>query len=366
MTTSTALTFTGMASLELGESSVGRVKKLLGALHAAETNESGGKKVSAAAAELTNKFISTVQAIFSALPKPIGWQSFYVNSLPLVTKLDAEVRELAIENEASLVKIEAERKAGAMLGSTLRKGGDRKSNRHRDGLKLADLGIDENQSRRWQTAASVPEKEFRAHVETVLKSGENTCRKPFNPEEAVAIGERIEAVAKTEAQQRQKEGQSKGGKSAGKGRSRDSSGKSFTKPERDNSKRATAVAAKAVGMSHVTYEKAKAVVETCPTGTQAEMAPNWRHSENQTNCLETNTNGIRSAGLEMYTTGIQTPDSPRVEMYTNCIQIIPAEMEPNWFQTRAAETTPSGRQTGSAEMSTICLHSHALQHGGAA
>lgn len=84
--------------LELGESSVGRVKKVLGALHAAETNESGGKKVSAAAAELTNKFVSTVERIFSALPKPVGWQSFYNHSLPLVTKLDAEVRELAIEN----------------------------------------------------------------------------------------------------------------------------------------------------------------------------------------------------------------------------------------------------------------------------
>lgn len=91
---------------------------------------------------------------------------------------------------------------------------------------------------------------------------ENTCRKDFTPEEAVIIGERIEAIAREQARKAQEEGRKNGGGDKRSGKAKEErSGKSFTKAKRDNSKRASAVAAAAVGMSHVTYEKAKEVVE---------------------------------------------------------------------------------------------------------
>ena len=63
-------------------------------------------------------------------------------------------------NRAAELKLRAERKAGSLLSELKLRGGDRKSNRHHERLKLADLSISQNQSRRWQLAASVPEKQF--------------------------------------------------------------------------------------------------------------------------------------------------------------------------------------------------------------
>lgn len=90
---------------------------------------------------------------------------------------------------------------------------------------------------------------------------ENTCRKPFTPEEAVAIGESIEAMARDEARRRQQEGGKQGGETAGRGRATNRDGKTFPKPIRDEESRAMAKVAKVVGMSRPTYERAKAVVE---------------------------------------------------------------------------------------------------------
>jgi hypothetical protein len=67
---------------------------------------------------------------------------------------------LALHNRAAEVKLRAERKAGEFLRSLRLRGGNRKSKRLDAPLKLENLGISRDQSKRWQRVATVTEKEF--------------------------------------------------------------------------------------------------------------------------------------------------------------------------------------------------------------
>src|SRR5882672_7752510 len=67
---------------------------------------------------------------------------------------------LELQNCAAEVKLRAERKAGGLLRSLRLRGGDRKSKRHPAPLKLAELGISRDQSKRWLRIASVSDVEF--------------------------------------------------------------------------------------------------------------------------------------------------------------------------------------------------------------
>lgn len=67
---------------------------------------------------------------------------------------------LELQNRAAEVKLRAERKAGQFLKTLKLRGGDRKSKRHAALLKLEDLGISRDQSKRWQYVATVTEAEF--------------------------------------------------------------------------------------------------------------------------------------------------------------------------------------------------------------
>lgn len=94
-------------------------------------------------------------------------------------------------------------------------------------------------------------------IATLVKAEcqENTCRKAFTPEEAVAIGEAIEAtLPKPEERKAEARRRAKGKKKDG------ASCAILSKPKRDNGKRTASIAAAAVGMSARTYEKAKEVV----------------------------------------------------------------------------------------------------------
>ncbi len=86
----------------------------------------------------------------------------------------------------------------------------------------------------------------------VAERDENTCRKDFTPSEAVAIGERIEALEKPKAEERKQATQAKPG--IGK-----AGGGKLPSPEPSSRKTRDAVG-KAVGMSGKTFEKARAVV----------------------------------------------------------------------------------------------------------
>lgn len=79
---------------------------------------------------------------------------------------------------------------------------------------------------------------------------ENTCRLDFTPSEAVAIGKLLEDFERPKAKERLSEAGRMGGKNKG--------SVNFTDPSRGNTRDKVAAA---VGMSGVTYEKAKAVVE---------------------------------------------------------------------------------------------------------
>ena len=90
---------------------------------------------------------------------------------------------------------------------------------------------------------------------------ENTCRKDFMPEEAVAVGEDLLPLEEKAAKERADEGRKRGGKTAGKGRPKsDSSGETFPQAKEESDRTRDRVA-EAVGMSGRTYEKAKAVVD---------------------------------------------------------------------------------------------------------
>ena len=71
---------------------------------------------------------------------------------------------IELQNKAAELKVRAERKAGQLLAGLNLAGGDRKSNGHRDRLKLNDVGISQNQSKRWQKQASLPDEDFERFI----------------------------------------------------------------------------------------------------------------------------------------------------------------------------------------------------------
>ena len=78
----------GYAALD--EGSINRVKALLMKLHADTQNETD---------YFINKFVNKIESVFAALPKPMGWTSFLIHDLPLITKIDLDVRQVAIEHK---------------------------------------------------------------------------------------------------------------------------------------------------------------------------------------------------------------------------------------------------------------------------
>jgi hypothetical protein len=78
---------------------------------------------------------------------------------------------LDVQNRAAEVKLRAERQAGKLLRQLMLRGGDRRSKSHRERLKLDDLGLTPNQSKRWQLQARVPEGVFRDHVKYTCQEG---------------------------------------------------------------------------------------------------------------------------------------------------------------------------------------------------
>jgi hypothetical protein len=78
---------------------------------------------------------------------------------------------LELQNRAAEVKLRAERKAGSILSKLMLHGGDRRSKTHGTTLKLADLGITRDQSRRWQQQATVPERDFLNFLKVIREEG---------------------------------------------------------------------------------------------------------------------------------------------------------------------------------------------------
>lgn len=94
---------------------------------------------------------------------------------------------------------------------------------------------------------------------------ENTERLPFKPSEAVALGRQLERLELAAARHRQREGGRRGGTTAGRGRPKGQDGngdrvrKSFPDPVAEG--RVRDRVGVALGMSGITYQRAKAVVD---------------------------------------------------------------------------------------------------------
>ena len=62
---------------------------------------------------------------------------------------------LEMQNNATEIKLRAERRAGEMLRPKKLHGGDRKSSGRDVSLKLSNLGVSQKQSSRWQSIAAI-------------------------------------------------------------------------------------------------------------------------------------------------------------------------------------------------------------------
>lgn len=97
----------------------------------------------------------------------------------------------AAENHAARVRIEAERKAGALLAEMDRQGKGQpkkcEDDAHFSPPKLPDLGVTRRQSSDWQRIARIPAPVFEAHVASVTK-----VNKPLTTEGVVQVARKIE------------------------------------------------------------------------------------------------------------------------------------------------------------------------------
>ena len=103
---------------------------------------------------------------------------------------------LEIQNHAAEVKIRAERRAGELLRQIQRRqrGGDQKSKSQSGTLKLADLGINKNQSSRWQQIAQIPSESFERHIDSTKESG-----KELTSASTLKLAKRESAVLKSQS-----------------------------------------------------------------------------------------------------------------------------------------------------------------------
>lgn len=78
---------------------------------------------------------------------------------------------LDVQNKAAELKLLAERKAGRLLQSLKLRGGDRKSASYTKRMTLQDFGITQNQSKRWQREAAIPDEVFEVYIEQARRNG---------------------------------------------------------------------------------------------------------------------------------------------------------------------------------------------------
>lgn len=83
---------------------------------------------------------------------------------------------LTLLNQAAEAKLRAERKAGILLHSMHLRGGDRRSKGHAVPLKLENLGVSHQESKRWQQVASVPYHEFLDYFRIANQLGQEATR----------------------------------------------------------------------------------------------------------------------------------------------------------------------------------------------
>jgi hypothetical protein len=81
-----------------------------------------------------------------------------------------------MQNRCAELKLDAERKAGELLGEL-----PKKANQHVAGDTLSQAGIERHQSSRWQRIASIPEPEYEAYKAEAYNGDERPVYAPHSP-----------------------------------------------------------------------------------------------------------------------------------------------------------------------------------------
>lgn len=79
---------------------------------------------------------------------------------------------LDAQNQVAELKLRAERRAGELLGETLRKPSQGRKPKASPDATLAALEVTRTQSSRWQAIASIPQNDFDSHIAAVLDKHE--------------------------------------------------------------------------------------------------------------------------------------------------------------------------------------------------
>jgi hypothetical protein len=122
----------------------------------------------------TSRGLTALESVFGALAEADSLEEIKAirDKAEAVRQYAHSARaNLSIQNKAAELKLRAERRAGELLQTMGLRGGDRKSSRCHSRPTLAQLGISEHESRRWQKEATVSEPEFCACVEAAENSG---------------------------------------------------------------------------------------------------------------------------------------------------------------------------------------------------
>jgi excisionase family DNA binding protein len=112
-----------------------------------------------------------------------------------VVRVAARKAQLSLEaqNDWAEYKLDAERKAGRMLAEMDLHGGDRRSESSSQRTNLKDLGINGDQSSRWQQLASVPDADYESYKTATRRAGEPITE--AGALRAVRAAEQAEAAA---------------------------------------------------------------------------------------------------------------------------------------------------------------------------
>jgi hypothetical protein len=78
---------------------------------------------------------------------------------------------LELQNKAAEIRLWSLRRAGELLAEIVKHGGSRKASSNDENLSLRALGIDHNNSARWQKLSALGESEFEKYIEAAKSDG---------------------------------------------------------------------------------------------------------------------------------------------------------------------------------------------------
>jgi N6-adenosine-specific RNA methylase IME4 len=97
-------------------------------------------------------------------------------------------------DDAAEIKLRAEHRLGELIPEEIEPAGRPPKSSHDARITLKRLGITESQSSRWQTVASVSEKDFEAHIQATRRAGERITTAALTSE--VKRTAKLDAIAK--------------------------------------------------------------------------------------------------------------------------------------------------------------------------